>query len=93
MARAERYRQAFSAVFPDAEAAAGIVHIADALATSAAEADPRSLTDWWGDITQNIRAPIQLPGEAWLDGAGNGGEDMGQADAENTAPALTEKLR
>ena len=91
--RAERYRQAFSAVFPDAQAAAGIVHIADALATSAAAADARPLSDWWGDITENIRAPIQLPGEAWLDGAGNGGEDMEQADAETAAPALSEKLR
>ena len=92
VARAERYRQAFSAVFPDAQAATGIVHIADALATSAAKVDPRPLSDWWADINRNIRAPIQLPGEAWLDGAGIGGEDMGQTDAENTAPALSEKL-
>ena len=92
VARAERYRQAFSAVFPDAEAAAGIVHIADALATTATEGDPRSLSDWWADITRNIRAPIQLPGEAWLDGAGEGGEDLGQTEAENTAPALSEEL-
>jgi flagellar biosynthesis protein FlhG len=90
--RAERYRQAFSAVFPDSEAAAGIVVIADDVDSISGDPESYPLTAWWERFIDIIRSPIQLPGDALLDMAAAGGEpDAG--DEAAAAPAMKEELR
>ncbi|MDX1697278.1 MAG: hypothetical protein R3308_03285 [Thiohalobacterales bacterium] len=69
VSRAERYRQAFSAVFPDSEAAAGIVVIADALEGMPGDPSAGALFDYWGRFIETIRSPIRLPGKVLLDTA------------------------
>jgi flagellar biosynthesis protein FlhG len=90
--RAERYRQAFSAVFPDSEAAAGIVVIADDIDSMSGDPEPYLLTAWWERFIDIIRSPIQLPGDALLDmAAASAGPDA--RDEAVTAPAMKEELR
>ena len=87
VSRAERYRQAFSAVFPDAEATAAIVQIADTLGTLPEGDDAPLLSDWWDAFIEFLRTPIQLPGEAWLDDTGN---EQEVSPAGGTVQALSE---
>lgn len=79
VARSERYRQAFSAVFPDSEAAAGIVAIADDIENLAVQAPSRALFDYWGRFVEIVRSPIQLPGKVVLEGDA---EALGDAGAD-----------
>ncbi|MGB5261506.1 MAG: hypothetical protein WBO34_13445 [Gammaproteobacteria bacterium] len=93
--RAERYRQAFSAVFPDSEAAAGIVYIADGIESVSGDPEPHALTAWWQRYVDIIRMPIQLPGDVLLDTLLPGAAvDTGDAGGENmAAPAIKEERR
>ena len=69
VARSERYRQAFSAVYPDSEAAAAIVVIADDIENLAVEASPQALFDYWDRFIEIVRSPIHLPGKVLLESA------------------------
>ena len=80
--RAERYRQAFSAVFPDSEAAAAVVVIADEVESLSDDPGQNALSAWWTRFIDIIRAPIQLPGSVLLE------EPAGGA-AEETVAAAT----
>ncbi len=91
--RAERYRQAFSAVFPDSEAAAGIVVIADDIDSMPGDAAADPLTAWWARFIDIIRSPIQLPGDALLDTAPASGDADDGGNASAAGPAITEQLR
>ena len=92
--RAERYRQAFCAVFPDSEAAAGIVVIADDVDSIPGETGANPLAAWWGKFIEIIRAPIQLPGNVLLElSPGDVGKEA--AEVGDTAAAesvITEEL-
>jgi MinD-like ATPase involved in chromosome partitioning or flagellar assembly len=93
--RAERYRQAFSAVFPDSEAAAGIVYIADGLESIEGDPDAHALTAWWQRFIDIIRSPIHLPGNVLLDtplpGVAVDAEDAGTDST--VVPAIREERR
>ena len=93
VSRAERYRQAFSAVFPDAAATAGIVQIVDALGIQPEGEDAPLLSDWWDAFIEYLRTPIQLPGEAWLDRTGDEDEDRRTPATQGSVQALSEKRR
>jgi len=91
--RAERYRQAFSAVFPDSEAAAGIVVIADDIDSMPGDAAADPLTAWWARFIDIIRSPIQLPGDALLDITPASGDTDDGVNASAAGPAITEQMR
>jgi flagellar biosynthesis protein FlhG len=84
--RSERYRQAFSAVFPDSEAAAGIVVIADDIESMPDQASPDALLDWWERFIGIVRAPIQLPGKVLLESAAGTSADI-EAETDEKAGA------
>lgn len=65
--RSERYRQAFSAVFPDSDAAAGIVVIADDFDSIPDPAGPNVLAEWWERFIDRVQSPLHLPGNALLE--------------------------
>ncbi len=73
---AEQAGQAFSTVFPDSEAAAQIVVLADAIGElEQAELRPLTVSEYWGKVREVLAKPLLLPGGADLDAvlaAGNG---------------------
>ncbi|MGD2112723.1 MAG: hypothetical protein PVI50_04995 [Gammaproteobacteria bacterium] len=80
---AQRARQAFSSVYPDTDAAAAVVGIADALETighRAASPARFTVTRFWKTFLDKVRAPLQLPGKLTL-------AELPQPDTGNTAPA------
>lgn len=79
--RSERYRQAFSAVFPDSDAAAGIVVIVDDFDSIPEQAGPRVLAGWWERFIDRVQSPLHLPGNVLL-------EMQSLADSLDTAKGL-----
>ena len=67
--RAQRVHQAFSSVFPNSEAAGGIIEIADALDQIPARffTGPRTLSALWHALIDIIQLPVTLSGDALLD--------------------------
>jgi MinD-like ATPase involved in chromosome partitioning or flagellar assembly len=65
--RSERYKQAFSAVFPESEAAAGIVAIADDIDTVPDQSSGHALVAYWERFIEFAGAPIRLTGDALLE--------------------------
>jgi flagellar biosynthesis protein FlhG len=66
--RAQRVRQAFNSVFPESEAAAGIVVVADALEDIPVRfsSGPRTLPALWHDLIDVIQLPVMLAGDTLL---------------------------
>lgn len=66
--RAQRARQAFTAVFPESEAAAGIVVVADALEDIPVQfsSGPRTLPALWHALIEVIQLPVMLAGGTLL---------------------------
>lgn len=77
--RSERYRQAFSAVYPDSEAAAAVVLLADEIENVFNLAPSVDLREWWQRFIEVVRGEIRLPGKTLLEmqgmeeGAAEGG--------------------
>lgn len=67
--KSEHYRQAFSAVFPDAEASAGIVVIVDDMETLRNAGSEHAIEDYWEAVRACLCGPLYLPGGATLDAA------------------------
>jgi flagellar biosynthesis protein FlhG len=69
VARAERSRQAFSSLFPNAEVSGQIVAIADAIdvAIPRASAERHDLTAYWDSFREMLAAPVALTGGALLE--------------------------
>ncbi len=65
--RSERYRQAFSAVFPDSDAAAAIVVIADDFDSIPEQDGPHVLAGWWERFIERVQSPLRLPGNVLLE--------------------------
>jgi flagellar biosynthesis protein FlhG len=60
--------QAFSTVFPDAEATGRIVVLADALEElEQTEVRPQEVSDYWSRVRELLVRPVRLPGGADLD--------------------------
>jgi len=81
---AQHARQAFSSVYPDSDAAALMVGIADALDAIGRGAAPRrqTVTRFWRTFLEKVRAPLQLPGQQLLaDVPGQAGDDTAAEDA------------
>jgi len=81
--RSERYRQAFSAVFPDSDAAAGIVVIADDFDSIPEQPGPNVLVGWWERFIDRVQSPLHLPGNVLL-------EARSQTDSLDAATELRE---
>ena len=66
---AQRIHQAFSTVFPESEAAGGIIEVADALDRIPVQffAGPRTLSALWHALIDIIQLPVTLSGDALLD--------------------------
>jgi flagellar biosynthesis protein FlhG len=69
--RAQEVRQAFTAIFPDAPATAGVVALADTLEDIELQffSGPRTLPALWPALIEAIQLPVALPGDAVLDDA------------------------
>ncbi|MEN8205034.1 MAG: hypothetical protein ABFS24_03365 [Pseudomonadota bacterium] len=67
--RAQHVRQAFSSVFPESDAAGGIVVIANALEDIQVEffSGPRTLAALWHALIDVIQLPVKLTGDTLLD--------------------------
>lgn len=67
--RAQRVRQAFTSIFPESEAASGIIGIVDALDGIPAQyfTGPRTLSTLWHTLIDVIQLPVTLSGDALLD--------------------------
>ena len=67
--RAERSRQAFSSLFPNAEISGQIVAIADAIdvAMPRATAERRDLTAYWDSFREILASPVALTGGVFLE--------------------------
>jgi len=67
--RAERSRQAFSSLFPDARVSSQIVVIADAIDTARPlpAADQEGLTAYWNAFREILAVPVSLPGGVFLE--------------------------
>ena len=67
--RAQRARQAFSSLFPNAEVSGQVVTIADAIdaAMPRATADRRVLTEYWDVFREILSLPVALTGGAFLE--------------------------
>ena len=67
--KAQCVHQAFTSVFPDSEAAGGIIEIADALDQIPAQffSGPRTLSALWYALIDIIQQPVTLGGGALLD--------------------------
>ncbi|HUT40475.1 MAG TPA: hypothetical protein VM011_03965 [Gammaproteobacteria bacterium] len=95
VAAAQRTRQAFSSVYPDSDAAAAVVGIADALDAIGSGAAParQTVTRFWKTYLDKVRAPLQLPGKLTLaevpEQAGNGAL-QGQAEDAATETGLVQ---
>jgi MinD-like ATPase involved in chromosome partitioning or flagellar assembly len=65
---AQRTRQAFSSVYPDSDAAAAVVTVADALDAITGRAAPgrQTVTRFWKTFLEKVRMPLQLPGKLTL---------------------------
>jgi flagellar biosynthesis protein FlhG len=63
---AQQSRQAFSALFPDSEAAGCMVVLVDALDELAAAASG-TLAEFWSDFLERVRTPVQLAGDIQLE--------------------------
>lgn len=65
---AHRSGQAFSTVFPDAEATARVVLLVDALEElEQTEVRPQEVGDYWSRVRELLVRPVRLPGGADLD--------------------------
>jgi flagellar biosynthesis protein FlhG len=71
---AEHARQAFSTVFPDSEATACLVVIADAIEDLLSAGSPASVRAYWEKVLELLAMPLQLPGHAMLDAELTAGE-------------------
>lgn len=69
VSRAERARQAFTSLFPDAEVSNQIVAIADAIDAlgSRAAADEKALPVYWHAVREMLASPVALPGGVFLE--------------------------
>lgn len=67
--KAQRIHQAFSTVFPESEAAGGIIEVADALDRIPLQffAGPRTLSALWHALIDIIQLPVTLSGDVLLD--------------------------
>ena len=67
--KAQQQRQAFSAIFPDAPATAGVVALADTLQDIELTffPVPRTLPALWPALIEAIQLPVSLPGGSVLD--------------------------
>jgi flagellar biosynthesis protein FlhG len=67
--RAEQVRQAFSAIFPDVPATAGVVTLVDELEDIELQffPGPRTLAALWPALVEAIQLPVTLPGHVVLD--------------------------
>lgn len=84
--RAQQLRQAFSAIFPDAPATAGVVALADTLQDIELQffPGPRTLPALWPVLIEAIQLPVSLPGGSVLD------DDEIETVADVTSPAAVE---
>jgi len=69
--RAQRARQAFSSIFPESEAAVGVIGVANALDEIPGEcfSTPRTLPALWHTLIEVIQMPVMLSGGVLLDDA------------------------
>ncbi len=76
---AEQSRQAFSTVFPEAEATGCLVVIADQVEELPVSGWPLSVRDYWGRVRELLARPLVLPGHATLgeDGLVSAGSQQG----------------
>ena len=73
--RAQQSRQAFSALFPNSEAAGSVVVLADTLGEFQADnTAAATLMEFWGDFLERVRAPVQLAGKIQLETLAAAGE-------------------
>lgn len=89
VAVAQRSRQAWSSVYPDSDATALLVGVADALDVIDGGAAParQTVTRFWKTYLEKIRAPLQLPGRltlAELPEPVSGGTGQGEAPPPET---------
>jgi len=85
---AQQARQAFSSVYPDSDAAAVMVGIADAIDAIGRGAAPRrqTVTRFWKAFLEKVRAPLQLPGQLLLaDVPEQAGDDTEPCQADDAA--------
>lgn len=69
--RAQRARQAFSSIFPESEAAGGVIAVTDALDDIPGEcfSGPRTLPALWDTLIEVIQLPVTLSGGVQLEDA------------------------
>ena len=67
--RAQHARQAFTSIFPESDAAAGIIEVTDALEDIPVQffSGPRTLPALWQALIDVIQLPVILTGDALLD--------------------------
>ena len=87
--RAQRVQQAFSSIFPESEAAGGIIEVADALDRIPAQffTGPRTLSALWHALIDIIQLPVTLSGDALLD---DGVETMQEPEPLSEEPAAVQ---
>jgi flagellar biosynthesis protein FlhG len=69
---AQQSRQAVTSLFPDSDVAGCVVVLADALDECLAAAG--TLTEFWSDFLERVRAPVQLAGDIQLETLAAAGE-------------------
>lgn len=67
---AQQSRQAFSTVFPESDAAASLMVIADRLEELSPAVQQSSVRDYWSRVRGLLATPLILPGHAVLDDTG-----------------------
>jgi len=69
VSRAEHARQAFTSVFPESDAAAGVIVVTDALEDIPVQffSGPRTLPALWQALIEVIQLPVKLAGDTLLD--------------------------
>lgn len=65
--KSEQYRQAFSAVFPDAEASSGIVVIVDDMDTLRSNTSRDAIAAFWDHVLDHMQLSPMLPGGVRLE--------------------------
>ncbi len=67
---AQGLRQAFTSIFPDTDAAAQVVQLAEALDSDAGagcERDPAGLPDFWKVLASTLKQPVRIAGHTELE--------------------------
>jgi hypothetical protein len=88
---AERNRQAFSSLFPDSDAAGGVVGVADRLGDVAADfvAGPQTLPAFLEALVAVLQAPVCLPGGTVLEDARSALKNLPAGVCQPAASGLT----